>query len=361
MSRPPSLYLVLGFGLLALAACGESDTPTQPATESAPVSAPLAALTSNTWTLRAPYPSNPGTDGFGAIRLSAGAVNNSAGQPIVYTFGSAAEGGSGVPIASYNVATNVWNPGTLQPQIFTYDANGVGNIGGKLYISGGHDRSPSSFVEITPKTFAYDPVANTLTRKADMPKATADGISAVIGDKLFVLPGTCSTEPTGSGFCDAGPFHRLFRYAPAGDHWVSKRLAPHVHRNGSGGAIAGKFYVAGGTDSLGAPVTALDVYDPATDTWKTLAPLPIGGQNHGAVIQGKLFVIVTTSSNGQITNHAYVYNPTTNKWNPKAAPKFAHEAVVLVRLDDKPYLLAVGGTRLENGRVVVNDNELYTP
>jgi Kelch motif protein len=129
--------------------------------------------------------------------------------------------------------------------------------------------------------------------------------------------------------------------------------APHFHRNGSGGAIAGKFYVAGGTDSVGAPVTALDVYDPAIDTWKALAPLPIGGPNIGAVIQGKLFVIVT--------HQAYIYDLTTNKWNPKAAPKFGHGALVLVRLDDKPYLLAVGGYRVENGSVVVNNNELYTP
>jgi hypothetical protein len=358
MLRPPSLHLVLGLGLLAVAACGESDTPSQPASDFTPVSSPLAALTSNTWTLRAPYPSCSGCDGIGTARISAGVAYNSAGQPIAYTFGGAAEGGGAILLASYNVATDVWKLGDTQ--VFTYDANGVGNIGGKLYISGGYDRSPP-FVEITAKTFAYDPVANTLTRKADMPKASADGITAVIGDKLFVLPGTCSDEATGSGFCDVKPFRRLYRYAPASDHWVSKRQAPHFHRKGSGGAIAGKFYVAGGRDSVGGLVTALDVYDPATDTWKTLAPLPIGGHNIGAVIQGKLFVIVTTESNDQLTNHAYVYNQTTNKWNPKAAPKFAHEALVLVRLDDKPYLLAVGGSRIENGSVVVNDNELYTP
>ena len=34
---------------------------------------------------------------------------------------------------------------------------------------------------------------------------------------------------------------------------------------------------------------------------------------------------------------------------------------MLVRLSDKPYLLAVGGTRLTDAGVVVNDSELYTP
>ncbi|MGH7511411.1 MAG: Kelch repeat-containing protein [Gemmatimonadales bacterium] len=357
MLRPPSVHLVLGLGLLALAACGESDSPTQPATESAPVTPPLAALTSNTWTLRAPYPE---AAGFG-MDIAAGVVNNSAGQPIVYTFGGADEEDCcAIPIARYNVATNTWSVPSREPAVFEFRTNGVGQIGGKLYFSGGYDKSGSE-VSITPGTWAYDPVSNALTRKADMPKATANGISAVIDGKLFVLSGTCSIEFIGGVFCDSPFYRRVLRYNPAADHWVSKRLAPHFHRSGAGGAIGGKFYVAGGIDTLGAPVTALDVYDPLTDTWKTLAPLPIGGKNHGAVIQGKLFVIISTFTNEQVTNQAYVYDPTTNRWNPKAAPKLNHDAVVLVRLDDKPYLLAVGGAHVSGGNNVPNDSELYTP
>jgi hypothetical protein len=364
MLRPPSPPLVLGLGLLALAACGESDTPTQPPTESAPVSAPLAALASNTWTLRAPYPLDPvpGVYPPGPLDLAAGVVNNSAGQPIVYTIGASDEENCcEVPIGRYNVATNAWSFAEPQPVgVLVYNTNGVGRIGGKLYFSGGYDKT-GSFVEITWKTMVYDPVSNTLTPKAALPKATADGISAVIDGRLYVLPGTCSNDEVGGIFCGTQPFRRLFRYNPATDHWVTKRLAPHYHRNGAGGAIAGKFYAAGGRDSTGAPVTALDVYDPVTETWKTLAPLPIGGEMHGAVMQGKLFVIVSTFANGQATNHTYAYDPATNRWNAKAASKWPHEAVVLVRLGDKPHLVAVGGVHYANGVAIANDSELYTP
>ena len=40
--------------------------------------------------------------------------------------------------------------------------------------------------------------------------------------------------------------------------------------------INGKFYVAGGNGT-----NTLDRYDPATDTWQTLAPLPVGGSRAG--------------------------------------------------------------------------------
>jgi N-acetylneuraminic acid mutarotase len=357
MLRPPSLPLVLGLGLLALAACGESDTPTQPATGSTPVSQRLAALTSNTWTLRAPYP-----DGIGAQRLSAGVVNNASGQPIVYTFGAVDEEDCcPIPIAHYNATTDVWSIPSRDPGVFVYETNGVGQIGGKLYYTGGYDKSGSER-HITPATMAYDPASNTLTRKADMPKGGADGISAVIDNLLYVLPGLCLDEEVGGPNCGNPYYRRLLRYNPASDHWVSKKLAPHFHRNGAGGAIAGKFYVAGGFDTLSAPVTALDVYDPTTDTWKTLAPLPVGGMAQGAVIQGKLFVTVwIEDDNSFVMNKAYVYNPATNRWNAKAAPKYPHYAVVLVRLNDKPYLLAVGGAHRNGSVLVGNDNELYTP
>jgi Kelch motif. len=269
-----------------------------------------------------------------------------------------------VPVGRYNVATDAWSFAVQEPVgVLVYNTNGVGNIGGKLYFSGGHDKS-GSVVQITARTSVYDPVANTLTQKADMPKGTADGVSAVIGGQLYVLPGICLIDNTEGPACDTEPFRRLFRYNPATDHWVSKKLAPHYHRNGAGGAIDGKFYVAGGEELFTLnPIAALDVYDPATESWKTLAPLPIGGQAHGAVMQGKLFVVVQPrDASGHVTGlHTYAYNPATNRWNAKAAPQFPHEAVVLARLADGPHLVAVGGVHDANGDVVGNDTELYTP
>ena len=358
MLRPPSPHLVVGLGLLALVACGEVDTPLQPTTESAPAGATLA-FTSNSWTRRAAYPLDtvPGSFPRGPIDLGAGVVNNSAGQPIVYTIGASDdENCCHIPIGRYNVATDTWSFDRLQDGgVLVYNTNGVTNIGDKLFFPGGYDKT-GSYLEITQETRLYDPVAHTVTPKAFMPKGTADGVSALIGGLLYVLPGTCSIED----WCEEEPFRRLFRYNPATDHWVSKKLAPHFHKKGAGGAINGKFYVVGGEETFSrAPITALDVYDPATETWKTLAPVPIGGRMAGAVMRNKLFVLVSTSTG----NHLYAYDPATNHWNAKAGPKWGHEALVLVRLADGPHLVAVGGAHFDVAlnAFVSNDTELYTP
>jgi N-acetylneuraminic acid mutarotase len=108
-----------------------------------------------------------------------------------------------------------------------------------------------------------------------------------------------------------------------------------------------KFYVAGGFNNFDG-LAYLDVYDPATNTWSTLAPVPQAGRLIGAVLGGKLFVI----SGSGTERRAYAYNPGNNTWKTRAAPKWDHDTLVWVTLDGLPYLLAVGGP---------NDSELYTP
>jgi N-acetylneuraminic acid mutarotase len=115
--------------------------------------------------------------------------------------------------------------------------------------------------------------------------------------------------------------------------------------------IGGKFYVVGGFNGF-QPVADLDVYDPATDTWKTLAPIPTGGQAIGTALQGKLYVIAGSN--------AYVYDPGTNKWSSITAPAQGHDGVVRVVINGRPKLLAAGGLRGPNFDTPTNI-EVYTP
>jgi hypothetical protein len=53
--------------------------------------------------------------------------------------------------------------------------------------------------------------------------------------------------------------------------------------------VNSKFYVAGGGFS---PFTAFDVYDPATNAWRTLTPLPTARQFAvGAPVASTIYVV----------------------------------------------------------------------
>ncbi|HEY5939368.1 MAG TPA: kelch repeat-containing protein, partial [Gemmatimonadales bacterium] len=111
--------------------------------------------------------------------------------------------------------------------------------------------------------------------------------------------------------------------------------------------IDGKFYVAGGIAGFDTPVTALDVYDPKTNRWRTLAPMPTGGTAAGAGLHGKFYVVVCGS-----TPRTYAYNPVTNKWTTRAnAPSCGFGSVTRVTLNSSTYLFMATGTK----------SWLYTP
>jgi hypothetical protein len=339
---------------VAMLACTSEDGPTEPEAGGNPALATSSvAAASNTWTTRAPHNFAPL---FGTV---AGVAPNSAGQSIVYVFGGCDGEGlsgycTGYPISAYNAATDTWTGGL--PEVGVYAANGVGTIGGKLYFSGGYVVHEPGGGEESRRLWAYDPAARRLIPKADMPRATAEGVTGVIGDKLYVLPGTCQADfwPR-AGYCPQEPIRRLYRYDPATDKWVARRSAPHFHRSGAAGVIGGKFYVVGGVVG-GVGRADLDVYDPATDTWKTLAPIPTAGKPIAAALQGKLYVVVWSYNGTAFENRAYVYSPGTNRWSPIAAPTWKHEALLRVVINGKPHLLAVGG-----GNEIPNNSELYTP
>jgi N-acetylneuraminic acid mutarotase len=355
MSRSPLIQLLLPLGALALTACAEDRSPTQPESGAEPASAaPLAAaLAPNTWTLMAAIPGSPALYG-----ISAGVMPDASGQSIVYVTGGTDGGGSfATGILFYKIGTNTWSGKSPDQSVYVYNSNGIGRIGNTLYISGGESYAGGSWY-IAGHFSAYNPATNTLTDKPTPPKLTADGVTGVIDGKLYVLPGRCSTDYyPNQAYCVSEPIRTLFRYSPTTNRWTWKRPAPHYHAFGAGGVINGKFYVAGGSNNYGAQLEAsLDRYDPATDTWTTLAPLPAAGTARGAVLQGKLFVVVQTNTG----RRAYAYDPATNKWTPKAAPHWYHDDIVPITWAGKPFLLAVGGIHFSPS-YQPNPAEVYAP
>jgi len=327
-----------------LGGCGDDSLPSQPETAAGASTAQAASgvtvaaaavpTASNTWVTRATMTSAAITG------ITAGMAPNSAGVNIVYTFGGTNfedEGGTNFPIQAYNTVTNVWTvKKTTVP--FSTRFDGVANIGNLLYYSGGWvDEEPGDGYgdELT----AYDYVHDVAIAKAHMPKHVADGITGVIGNIIYVLPGTCGGEGWPFvGWCGHEEFRRLFRYNTATDAWGTRTLAPHFHIGGAGAAINGKFYVAAGHDSAAhRPSSQLDVYDPATNHWRTLAPMPGAGNAIGTQLGGKLYVITRD-------RHLYVYNPATNTWATKRSPPAAAglETVALVVIKDQLYLFTVG-------------------
>jgi N-acetylneuraminic acid mutarotase len=101
------------------------------------------------------------------------------------------------------------------------------------------------------------------------------------------------------------------------------------------------------------------VYDPATNTWSTRAPLPSPRHSLTAVgIGGKLYAVGGRDASGNYTNTVFVYDPVVNTWsNGSAAMPTARAGLGVAAIDRVLY--EVGGNNSNTS--VLAANEAFTP
>lgn len=129
--------------------------------------------------------------------------------------------------------------------------------------------------------------------------------------------------------------------------------------------IGSKIYVIGGTEMADGKPPLWDStlntrYDPATDTWQAMAPLPFGLTHVGtAVLDGKLYVVggFTAIIHVNAQSRAYVYDPVKNMWTRLPDFSSPRGSVSAVAVNGKIHIF--GGRGLD--KVPVNTHEIYDP
>jgi N-acetylneuraminic acid mutarotase len=140
---------------------------------------------------------------------------------------------------------------------------------------------------------------------------------------------------------------------PGSGTWATLAAAPSKRTEVVAGVVAGKIYVLGGfiEPSLSTVATLaitdrVEEYDPATDSWSTKAPLPVGLHHAGAAVAGgKLYVIGGYMRSLLNIWHpvatVYMYDPMTDAWSGRKAMPTPRGALAVVEHGGKLY--AIGG------------------
>jgi len=117
--------------------------------------------------------------------------------------------------------------------------------------------------------------------------------------------------------------------------------------------VAGKLYVAGGNSGGGTATGRVDVYNPTTNSWSTVASMPtprVGGA--AGLISGKLYVV--GGRNGSTYyNSVEVYDPLTNSWNSAAGMPTTRGALGVGVISGSLY--AVGGRNAATAAFATNE------
>ncbi len=229
-----------------------------------------------------------------------------------------------VTTALAQMPTSPWKKGAPFPEP-DEELYGVA-VNGKMYVIGGWGDGKARGVN-----YEYDPATDRWTKKQPMPRPAHHAALAAANGKIyafggFVAPATTAI-PVGAAW---EPIDSAWEFDPATDSW--KPLPPLPGKRGSAIAaeVDGKIYVIGGATTMEGskdpfftafgPARVLgtnEVYDPATNKWESRNPMSVP-RNHafGGVVNGKIYVI------GGRTGQAFILSATNTdvveEYNPSS-------------------------------------------
>ncbi len=180
---------------------------------------------------------------------------------------------------------------------------------GKLYLLGGYPASRQTARTVQ----VYDIASNSWTLGPQLPQPNNHGMAASVGGKVYLIGGQTSDVS------DQGYVNTVYELDPATGVWVTKAPMPTARGAGVAVALDGRIYVAGGRPPRG---NDFAVYDPATNSWETLPNLP-SQRNHftGAAIEGRIHLVGGRLGHGlspDMTTVHEVYDPATRTWTTAA-------------------------------------------
>jgi len=277
-----------------------------------------------------------------------------AGQVIVGAYGfSSTLAANTNQTQLYNISSNTWSAGAAAPLPVRSDAAyGETTHGGFLYVIGGGNGTALSDVE------RYDPVLDSWTTLAPMPTARAGAVAAVIDNGIFVIGGRLST----SGPCSGGPYvGTVEKYDIDTNTWTTVAPLPNPRSDLAAVAHGGKIFVfGGGTGTPSAPsvTNEVDMYDPQTNTWTTLAPMPTARASLVAGHSGNLVFAMGGTNGASALNVNEVYDISGNSWSTNIPMPTARQEAGVHSHGGRVYV--VGGSTPAFGSSS-NANEVFKP
>ncbi len=266
--------------------------------------------------------------------------------------------GENLPLSTteeYNPATNEWTSKASMPTPRSGFAIAVYN--NKIYAIGG--TVGNGYVG---NNEMYDPVSNRWETKASMPTPRADLCANTVGNEIFLIGG----EKYSNNYPYYTETNVNEAYNPANDSWSTKASLPTAVQGYGSAVLDNKIYVIGGSKQ---PVTTGNamlintnqVYDVQTDQWTTSAALPmVASYGVAAATEGYLapqrIYYLGGFSGESLSAQMEMYNPATNTWSSVTPMPTLREYLGVAVVND--ILYAIGGFDGTNWLTV---NEQYKP
>jgi N-acetylneuraminic acid mutarotase len=252
-------------------------------------------------------------------------------------------------------------------------------LGSKLYVFGGFHLPEGAKSGWYPEknAWVYDTQTQAWSALPPMPTPRGALAAVAVGSKIYLSGGAKIPEGTAlpGGLVCGGPIEMtgaLEAFDVETNSWTTLKPMSLPRNHHDLAAVDGKIYVMGGrvgssySGGCSTNVTLTEIYDIASDTWSTGAPMPTARSGLvAAALDGKIHVLGgegwVDDFGGVFRTHE-VYDPKTNSWSRGARMPTPRHGFAKAVVDGKLY--AVSGVNNAGGAgtlSVVSVNEVFTP
>ncbi len=237
-------------------------------------------------------------------------------------------------VEAYDPKTGLWEEIAALPP--TLHHLGAAAANGKLFVIGGYI---SGFTP-TNRVFEFDPSTGLWTEKTPMPQARGAHVAVAINNKIYVVGG----EQLGNALTTNQV------YDPATDSWAELAPMPTAREHLSATTLNGRVYVIGGRRRINGAldnIRTVEAYDPVTDSWdETPADLlRASGGLAAASLNGRIYAFggeFFEDDESGVIDMATEYNPDTNSWKELTPMPEPRHGIGAVAVADTVFIIGGG-------------------
>ncbi len=266
-------------------------------------------------------------------------------------------------------APSVWEERAPFPEPRTEVS--VTSDGERVYVIGGflepEDEGAEELPPAAEDMYAYSPAEDTWENLGPIPEGTHHAGFVHVDGRLYIVGGYRENTFV--------PTDQVRIYDIAEGEWTDGEPMPTPRGALAYAVFEGRIHTFGGTvddkdvldpaehntDSPDQSVGTHEVYDPETDSWERLAPLPTARNHHAAEsLDGRIFVVAGRAGDDFTMGVSEAYDPEAGEWEERAPAPTGRSGVAVEVLAGWLYLF--GGETFDPGEErTFDDAERYHP
>lgn len=252
-------------------------------------------------------------------------------------------------VTYYDPRDDQWRYGAPLPEARHHVA--LVNNNGYLFGVGGFARNAGGGWQMRTNCWRTGAIDEPWTFMSPLPHPQAETVCQSLGGFIHVAGGRGPSGSANREWSDHIDTDEHWVYDAAANRWFSAAPLPTPRNSAAGAVVNGALYVIGGRTVSDGNNATVEVYDPISDRWEQGRPMPKAqGGLAAAVSHGKIYVFggeYFSPGGGGVFAESWEYDPATDQWRAVAPMPRKRHGLGAVAIDNVIYVL--GGAAKAGG------------